>query len=82
MVVKILQPPPPPPPPLGLVEYKSFAETIRQSNAIVRTTVDNWRKNSNLEMRSCVSAGTLGYSNFINLASARHLPLFFRFDDH
>ncbi|KAJ6742474.1 F-BOX DOMAIN PHLOEM PROTEIN 2-LIKE PROTEIN-RELATED [Salix viminalis] len=81
MVVKILQPPPPPPP-LGLVEYKSFAETIRQSNAIVRTTVDNWRKNSNLEMRSCVSAGTLGYSNFINLASARHLPLFFRFDDH
>jgi 23S rRNA G2069 N7-methylase RlmK/C1962 C5-methylase RlmI len=48
-VVKVLQPGP-----LGIVEHNFSAMEMRQANAIVRTAVDNWRRNANLEKRSSV----------------------------
>ncbi|KAH8489225.1 hypothetical protein H0E87_024750 [Populus deltoides] len=48
-VVKVLQPGP-----LGIVEHNFSAVEMRQANAIVRTAVDNWRRNANLEKRSSV----------------------------
>lgn len=48
-VVKVLQPGP-----LGIVEHNFSAAEMRQANAIVRTAVDNWRSNANLEKRSSV----------------------------
>lgn len=48
-MVKVLQPGP-----LGIVEHNFSAMEMRQANAIVRTAVDNWRRNANLEKRSSV----------------------------
>lgn len=48
-VVKVLQPGP-----LGIVEHNFSSVEMRQANAIVRTAVDNWRRNANLEKRSSV----------------------------
>ncbi|KAJ6401090.1 ZINC METALLOPROTEINASE AUREOLYSIN [Salix viminalis] len=48
-VVKVLQPGP-----LGIVEHNFSAVEMGQANDIVRTAVDNWRRNANLEKRSSV----------------------------
>uniref|UniRef100_A0A2P2QG75 Uncharacterized protein n=1 Tax=Rhizophora mucronata TaxID=61149 RepID=A0A2P2QG75_RHIMU len=48
-VVKVLQPGP-----LGMVEHKFSAEEIREANDNVRTAVENWRRNANLEQKNGV----------------------------
>ena len=48
-MVKVLQPGP-----LGIVEHNFSAVEMGQANDIVRTAVDNWRRNANLEKRSSV----------------------------
>ncbi|KAF3782321.1 hypothetical protein EJ110_NYTH34622 [Nymphaea thermarum] len=45
-VIKVLQPGP-----LGVVEHKFSAIEIRQAEAAVRSAIENWKRNTDLESR-------------------------------
>uniref|UniRef100_A0A2P2INM1 Uncharacterized protein LOC105642466 n=2 Tax=Rhizophora mucronata TaxID=61149 RepID=A0A2P2INM1_RHIMU len=51
-VIRVLQPGP-----LGIVEHKFSKEEIREANDVVRTAVDNWKRNAKLEQKNGVLNG-------------------------